>query len=151
MVARPKWRLSRVVRSVWQPLASAAETSRAVHHDAATAAAVRTLLAGAAGRVPRGVPPWQGFAAQTLLGAQLRRHSAAPLAARLLHSTPPGRDSSQQQQQQGRGADVPLRDAHSAALATAKDDAPAPEREVRGAATRTCSRLGACAPNRSRL
>ena len=115
-----------------------------MHFDAAPSLAVRTLLAGAAGRHLH-VAPCEGFAAHALLGAQLRRRSAAPLAARLLHTAPPDRTSSQQQQHgKGDGADLPLRDLHTSALAAAKDDPAAPPREVREAAGCTCAWSGAC-------
>lgn len=111
-----------------------------MHYVATSSAAARTLPVGAAGR-QLCVAPWEGFAAQ-LLGAQLRRRAAAPLAARLLHAAPPDRDPSQQQHGRGDSTDVPLRDIHSSALAAARDDASAPPREVRGVATRV--RRGAC-------
>lgn len=131
------------LRGVW-PLASAAEASRAVHHDAAPLLAVRTLLVGGARR-QFGVAPWEGFAAHALLGAQLRRRGAAPLAARLLHAAPPERDPAQQAHGRGDGVDAPLRNIHSAALASSRDEAAAPPREVREAATRACLRLRGCA------
>ena len=114
-----------------------------MHFDAAPSIAVRKLLVGAAGRHLH-VAPCEGFAAHALLGAQLRRRSAAPLVARLLHAAPPERTPSQQQQQgKGDGADVPP-DSHTSALASGKDDPAAPPREVREAASRTCVRRGAC-------
>jgi hypothetical protein len=141
---RQQLRASRC-RGVWPALASVAEASRSVHFDAAPSVAVRTLLVGAAGRHLH-VAPCEGFAAHVLLGAQLRRRSTAPLTARLLHAAPPDRTQSQQQQHgKGDGADVPLRDMHTSAVPSGKDDPAAPLREVREAATRTCVWRGAAA------
>ena len=114
-----------------------------MHFDAAPSVAIRTLLVGAAGRHLH-VAPCEGFAAHALLGAQLRRRSTAPLAARLLHAAPPDRTPSQQQQHgKGDGAEAPLRDVHTSALASGKDDPAAPPREVRESASCTCARRGA--------
>ena len=140
---RQQLRVSRC-RGVWPALASVAEASRSVHFDAAPSVALRTLLVGASWRHLH-VAPCEGFAAHALLGARLRRRSAIPLAARLLHSAPPDRTSSQHQEHgKGDGADVPLRELHSSALAASRDDPAAPPREVREVTTRTCVRGGAC-------